>query len=192
MTIPRFILAAGIGMLAFAAIPRAGLAAKDVTDGDRLFVPIAAVLQSPRCINCHPATQFPHQTDAHVRHAQHVLRGPDGRGFPALPCSTCHQDHNTPDGKVPGIHGWRLAPLSMAWEGLGKAQICQSIKDPLKNGGRRDLEAVIEHMKTDPLVLWAWNPGGDRTLPPVPHEEFVRALEAWIAAGGPCPSDGSS
>lgn len=45
----------------------------------------------------------------------------------------------------------------------------------------------MEHMRTDPLVLWAWNPGNGRTLPPIPHERFVRDLDAWVAAGGPCP-----
>src|SRR5229473_1575219 len=56
--------------------------------------------------------------------------------------------------------------------------------------GRRAGEAVIEHMKSDPLVLWAWNPGAGRTTPPLSHEKLVEALEAWVSAGMPCPNGG--
>src|SRR5713101_6365621 len=49
-----------------------------------------------------------------------------------------------------------LAPRSMLWEGKSKEQICEQMKDPARNAGRRTGEEVIEHTKTDPLVLWAW------------------------------------
>ena len=94
------------------------------------------------------------------------------------------------DGFVPGVAAWRLAPLSMKWEGLTKAQICEQMKDPAWNGGRSTGEAVIEHMKADPLILWAWNPGAGRTTPPLSHEKFVVALEAWVHAGMPCSKSG--
>jgi hypothetical protein len=86
---------------------------------------------------------------------------------------------------VPGVEDWHLAPLSMLWEGRSKEQICEQMKDPARNGGRRTGEQVIEHMKTDPLVLWAWVPGR-RTIPPLSHEKFVEALETWVKAGMPC------
>lgn len=158
-----------------------------------LFERIASVLQHPRCMNCHTVTQFPRQTDTQVRHVQLVVRGKEGKGAETLQCAACHQEHNSDDGKVPGAHGWHLAPLSMGWEGLTKAQICASIKDPSRNRGRDTLEKVIEHMKVDPLVKWAWAPGAGRATPPVPsHESFVKDLEAWVAAGAPCPGDGES
>jgi hypothetical protein len=78
----------------------------------------------------------------------------------------------------------------MKWEGLTKGQICEELKDPVRNGGRRTGEAVIVHLKNDPLVLWAWNPGTGRSLPPLSHEKFVEALEAWVSAGMPCPNGG--
>lgn len=151
-----------------------------------LFAPIASVLQHPRCLNCHTVTDFPRQTDARVRHAQRVVRGADGHGAATLHCAACHQDHNVADGAVPGAPHWHLAPLSMGWEGLTATQLCEAIKDPARNGGRQSLDAVIEHMRVDPLVLWAWNPGAGRTTPPLAHEVFVEQLEAWAAAGGPC------
>jgi mono/diheme cytochrome c family protein len=148
------------------------------------FESIASVLMHPRCINCHQ-DQSPRQGDARTVHVPLVVRGKDGHGAPTQPCQTCHQATNTADGFVPGVEDWHLAPLSMLWEGRSKEQICEQIKDPARNGGRRTGEQVIEHMKTDPLVLWAWAPGR-RTTPPLSHENFVEVLEAWVKAGMPC------
>ena len=150
------------------------------------FEPIASVVMHPRCINCHQ-DESPRQTDRKTVHRPLVVRGKDGHGAPTQRCQTCHQEANTADGFVPGATAWGLAPLPMLWEGKTKAQICDQMKDPKRNGGRRTGEAVIEHMKVDPLVLWAWDPGAGRTTPPLTHERFVEALEAWVKAGMPCP-----
>jgi hypothetical protein len=150
------------------------------------FDPNASVLMHPRCKNCHQVDS-PRQTDAAIPHQPLVVRGTAGLGAPTQPCQTCHQATNTADGFVPGVATWRLAPVSMKWEGLTKAQICEELKDPARNGGRRSGGAVIEHMKADPLILWAWTPGA-RTTPPLSHEKFVDALEAWVHAGMPCPN----
>jgi hypothetical protein len=148
------------------------------------FDPIASVVMHPRCKNCHQVDS-PRQTDARIPHQPLVVRGVAGLGAPTQPCQTCHQTTNTANGFVPGVAAWRLAPLSMKWEGLTKKEICEEMKDPARNGGRSTGEAVIEHMKSDPLILWAWNPG-TRTTPPLSHEKFVVALEAWVHAGMPC------
>jgi hypothetical protein len=151
-----------------------------------LFDRIATVLTHPRCINCHQADS-PRQTDAKVRHLPLVVRGADNHGAPTQSCQTCHQTANAAGGFVPGATGWSLAPLSMLWEGRTNAQICAQIEDPARNGGRKTGEQIIEHMKTDPLVLWAWTPGAGRTTPPLSHDEFVEILETWVRAGMPCP-----
>jgi len=151
-----------------------------------LFEPIATVLTHPRCINCHQ-DDSPRQTDAKMLHQPLVVRGADGHGAPTQPCQTCHQTTNTGGGLVPGATGWALAPLTMLWEGRTKGQICEQIKDPARNGGRRTGEQIIEHMKIDPMVLWAWSPGLGRTTPPISHQKFVEALETWVRAGMPCP-----
>ena len=161
------------------------------TTHSNTFDPIASVVMHPRCMNCHQV-ESPRQTDARILHQPLVVRGSAGLGAPTQPCQTCHQATNTADGFVPGVATWRLAPLSMKWEGLTKQQICEELKDPARNGGRRTGEAVIEHMKSDPLILWAWNPGAGRTTPPLSHEKFVVALEAWVHAGMPCGSTASS
>jgi hypothetical protein len=152
------------------------------------FDPIASVVMHPRCMNCHQV-ESPLQTDARTLHQPLVVRGSAGLGVPTQPCQTCHQATNTADGFVPGVATWRLPPLSMKWQGLTKQQICEQMKDPARNGGRSTGEAVIEHMKSDPLILWAWNPG-TRTTPPLSHEKFVNALEAWVHAGMPCSKGG--
>jgi len=149
------------------------------------FEPVASVLMHPRCINCHQE-QSPRQGDARTVHLPLVVRGKDGHGAPTQQCQTCHQTTNTADGFVPGVEDWHLAPLSMLWEGRSAHQICEQMKDPARNGGRHTAEQIIEHMKTDPLVLWAWAPGTGRTTPPLSHDKFVEALEAWVKAGMPC------
>ena len=151
-----------------------------------LFDPVANVVMHPRCINCHQANA-PAQTDALKPHTQRVVRGPDGHGAPTMKCSACHQASNSPDGKVPGAPHWHLAPGTMNWHGLSKGQICEQLKDPERNGNRTTPAQVVGHMTDDPLVLWAWNPGGGRSIPPLSHADFVKALQAWADAGLPCP-----
>ena len=70
--------------------------------------------------------------------------------------------------------------------GLPADQLCQMIKDRTSNGDR-DFAALIKHISDDKLVLWGWNPGGDRAPVPVPHDEFVSQFKRWAGAGGPCP-----
>jgi hypothetical protein len=152
------------------------------------FEPIASVVMHPRCINCHQ-DESPRQTNAKILHQPLVVRGTDGHGAPTQRCQTCHQATNTADGFVPGVATWHLAPLSMLWEGRTEGQICEQMKDPARNGGRHTGEQ-IEHMKSDPLVLWAWTPGAGRSTPPLSHEKFVEALDAWVRAGMPCPQGG--
>ena len=178
------ILAPSVVILALAGCSRSE-AAEARPPNPELFEPIASVVTHPRCINCHQ-DESPRQTDLKIVHQPLVVRGKDGHGAPTQQCQTCHQATNTADGFVPGVATWSLAPLSMLWEGRTKEQICEQMKDPARNGGRRAGKEIIEHMKTDPLVLWAWTPGAGRTTPPLSHEKFVEALEVWVSAGMPC------
>jgi len=149
------------------------------------FQEVAKVLRNPRCLNCHTATDFPRQGDERRRHDMNVLRGPDDRGAVAMRCSSCHQGGNQKNG-VPGAPNWGLAPLSMAWEGLDDHDLAKAITDPAKNG-HRSLEQLYEHISRDPLVGWAWQPGGDRQPVPMPRVEFARRFRQWIDAGAVPP-----
>src|SRR5918999_1594925 len=53
---------------------------------------VYSVLIHPRCINCHTATNYPQQGDDRRRHVANVIRGPEGKGVPALNCASCHQE----------------------------------------------------------------------------------------------------
>ena len=152
-----------------------------------LFEPIASVLTHPRCLNCHQA-EAPRQTDKGIRHAQGVVRGKDGHGAPGQMCMACHQASNTANDQVPGAPHWHLAPTSMSWQGLKAGDICRQIKDPARNGNRHSAAQVIDHMASDPLVLWAWKPGASRSTPPLSHPEFLAALRTWADRGLPCPN----
>jgi hypothetical protein len=151
-----------------------------------LFAEAGKVLQHPRCVNCHPAGDSPHQTDHPHLHQPMVVRGSDGHGAPTLQCNTCHGPANFDPAHVPGHPEWHLAPLSMAWEGRSLGQVCEQIKDRARNGGR-DLAAILHHVSDDSLVGWAWAPGTGRTPAPGTQAEFGRIMRAWVDSGAQCP-----
>ena len=153
------------------------------------FEPIAAVLSSPRCANCHFAGDVPAIGEHQRFHAMVVRRGKDGRGTPAMRCTNCHQDASLPVPHAPpGAPDWRLPPAAtpMAWRGLTTGEQCRMLKDPAKNGNRTPQE-LLEHVRHDPLVQASWSPGPGREAPPMPHETFVEAVKIWIDLGAACP-----
>ena len=167
-----------------------------VADGLAAWQQVYSVLISPRCINCHTATNYPQQGDDRHRHFANVIRGPEGFGVPGLNCQSCHQEKNADSTGVPGGENWHLAPLSMQWQDLNdrplsSAAVCRAVTDRSKNDDH-DGPALLKHHQEEALVLWAWNPGRrpdgtTRTLPPLSHAEFVAATRQWVEAGTPCP-----
>ncbi|WP_332691964.1 Isoquinoline 1-oxidoreductase subunit [Bosea sp. (in: a-proteobacteria)] len=152
-----------------------------------LFNEMGKVLQHPRCVNCHPATERPRQGDERRLHQPLVVRGKDGHGAPALACSTCHGKQNFDPAEIPGDGHWALAPASMAWEGKTLGQICEQLKDQNRNGSR-DIAAIVKHVTTDTLVLWGWNPGKGRQPVPGSNAEFGALIQAWADSGAACPA----
>ena len=152
--------------------------------GEAAFVEVARVLQSPRCVNCHPVGDLPRQGDAGRPHTMGITRHSAQVG---LPCSTCHRPvgYDVPH-LPPGNPVWHLAPPQQVFEGLSVGELCNALKDPERNGGRT-LAELLEHVSHDELVLWGWTPGGGRTTPPLDHPTFVAAFRTWIDAGAPCP-----
>jgi len=151
-----------------------------------IFTELGKVLTSPRCVNCHPAGDRPHQGDLGRPHQPPVERGADGLGAAAMRCPICHQKANFEPGRVPGHPEWHLAPREMAWEGKTIGEICVQIKDPARNGGLK-LEDIIHHIGEDTLVGWAWAPGFGRTPAPGTQKEARALVEAWIGTGAVCP-----
>jgi hypothetical protein len=102
-------------------------------------------------------------------------------------CTACHTAANFDPAGIPGNPHWHLAPASMAWEGLSLKQLCEQLKDKTRNGGR-SLDKIVEHMRTDPLVGWAWAPGAGRERAPGTQAEFAALVEAWVKTGAACPA----
>jgi hypothetical protein len=152
-----------------------------------LFNEAGKVIQSPRCVNCHPAGDRPSQGDDGHPHQPLVVRGDAGIGAPGMRCTTCHGPANFDPGHIPGNPKWQLAPIEMAWQGKSLSEICTQIKDTDKNGGRT-LAALVHHMAEDELVGWGWHPGVGRTPAPGTQKEFGELIKAWVDAGAACPA----
>jgi hypothetical protein len=152
-----------------------------------IFTELGKVLTHPRCVNCHPAGDRPRQGDERRLHQPPVARGIGSHGTETMRCSTCHGNANFDPGHVPGHPEWHLAPREMAWEGKTIAEICDQIKDPARNGGRK-LEDLIHHIGTDTLVGWAWHPGFGRSPAPGTQKEAGALVDAWVKSGAACPA----
>ena len=147
---------------------------------------IAGVLRHPRCLNCHQLNT-PLQGDGRRVHIPPVMRGVDSLGTATMRCRNCHNETgNNEMSGVPGAPHWQLAPASMLWEGLSTGDLCRMLKNPKLNGNRTP-DALVEHMDTDKLVLWGWQPGGRRAPVPISHKEFVDLLKVWVLGSTACP-----
>ena len=151
-----------------------------------IFVEAGKVIQSPRCLNCHPVGERPTQGSDMHPHSPLVVRGPDDKGAVGMRCTTCHQDANFESSGVPGNPKWHMAPLGMAWQHHTLAQICVQMKDPARNGGR-SLAQILDHSANDSLVGWGWHPGGSREPAPGTQAQFGALIAAWIDTGAACP-----
>lgn len=153
-----------------------------------LFVEAARVLTHPRCINCHPSGESPHQGMSLMVHDPPVVRGPEDYGVPGNECPTCHQDRNQALTRVPGAPKWHVAPREMAWVGKTTNAICNQMKDPKRNGGK-SLAQLVEHNAHDELVAWGWAPGADREPAPGTQKAFGAIVQAWVDTGAECPPE---
>lgn len=150
-----------------------------------LFEEAGRVIEHPRCMNCHPRTDRPMQTDAMRPHTPWVTRGTDGGGAPTLRCNTCHQSENFEASGVPGNAKWKLAPIEMAWQGQTLGNICRQLRDPTRS--HMTPNELLHHVMHDELVGWAWHPGGSRTPAPGSQQAFGSLIEAWQTTGAVCP-----
>ncbi len=181
-------LAAGSALLSVAS---RGAAPPSKQEGLAAFETVRAVLQHPRCQNCHIPGDAPLQFDAGLVHGQNIVRGRIGMGAPGLPCSTCHGVANPPASygphMPPGAPNWRLPSPEhkMVFIHLSSGDLCRRLNDKQETHGM-GLDALLRHVASDKLVLWGWNPGVGRDPVSVPHDEFVAKFKQWIAAGAPC------
>lgn len=172
-----------------AAMQREGLDVKDSLASVAAFAKVYKVLMSPRCMNCHPSGDIPLQGDKNQLHSMAVKRGKDGKGVYAAKCTNCHQPSNSAGKHTPpGSPTWHLPPadMKMVFQGKTPGQLAIQLLNPDENG-HKTKEQLIEHVSSDKLVLWGWNPGEGRTLPPLSHKEFATAFKTWIETGAYAP-----
>ncbi len=165
-------------------------AVQDPSASEIAFNKMMDVLTHQRCVNCHPSDNVPKQTEARRPHRFDISRV---NSSGATNCNTCHQASNNDFSGVPGAPDWALAPHVMRWEGLSRVEIAKSMMNRATNGNR-SAEDIMHHLTEHELVLWAWEPGVDaegkpRELPPVPKDEYIAAVKAWIEAGAIIPEE---
>ncbi|HEY3130269.1 MAG TPA: hypothetical protein VGL91_12490, partial [Acidobacteriota bacterium] len=151
------------------AAQRAASIVRDDAAARAAFLAAAPVFTHPRCQNCHPAGEAPLQGDDSHPHAQSVKRGLHGKGKYGMKCDACHQLANLPGVHMPpGAPNWHLPPPQMRMVFVGKTpgELCSQLKDPSRNGGKT-INQIIEHVTSDKLVGWGWNPGEGRATPPL-------------------------
>lgn len=159
---------------------------------DENFDKMMSVLMHKRCVNCHPSDNVPKQGEDSHPHYFDMARENGKDVNAATNCNTCHQEENNDFSGVPGAPEWSLAPAGMKWEGLSRTEIAESMLDPKRNGGRTHHQ-VEEHLTEHALVLWAWTPGIDaagnpREKPPVPKDEYIKAVKEWFHDGAVIPA----
>lgn len=165
-------------------------AVKDSLLSKKAFGEVYKVLMSPRCMNCHPSGDVPLQGDDSHLHTQNIKRGVDGKGLYALKCTNCHQPENTSGLNMPpGNAVWHLPPakMKMVFQGKTPRQLAAQLLNPKTNGNKTKAQ-LVEHVSSDALVLWGWNPGEGRTLPPLSHTEFTKQFKLWIDNGAYLPA----
>ena len=161
----------------------------DANASREAFLQVYKVFTSPRCQNCHPPGDSPLQGDDSHVHLQNVRRGKDGHGVYSMRCNTCHQTTNLPgDNMPPGNPKWLLPTPEhkMVFVGRSPAELCRQLKDPKQTRGR-SLQQLLEHVSSDDLVGWAWDPGDGRTPPPLSRAETAAQMKIWVEGSAACP-----
>ncbi len=157
--------------------------------GRAAFGEVYRVLLHPRCMNCHPDGDEPLQTDQSLPHKMNIGHQSTEAG---LECAACHQTQNSEAlgvvGGPPGAPHWGLPDRDtpLIFQGRTPAQLCAQLKNPQENGNRT-LQDLLHHVSKDALVLWGWSPGGNRTVPPLSHPQFVEQFQLWVDSNGACP-----
>jgi len=161
----------------------------DAAASREAFLQVYKVFTSPRCQNCHPSGDSPLQGDDSHAHLQNVVRGNSGHGVYGMRCNTCHQTANVQGEHMPpGNPKWSLPSPDhkMVFVGRSPAQLCRQLKDSTQTGGR-GLQQLLDHVSSDDLVGWAWNPGTGRNPPPLSRPETIAQMKIWLGGGAACP-----
>lgn len=164
-----------------------------IAENETPYETMMSVISHPRCVNCHPSNKVPKRGMNKTPHPFGRDGATSNLSFDVLLCASCHKEKNDDFAGQPGAPHWDLAPASMEWEGLTKAEIAASMLNP-ENNGNRSNEEILKHLTEDELVLWAFNPGlhpdgTPREKPPVSQEVYVKAVKTWFENGAVIPEE---
>ena len=150
-----------------------------------------AVFNHVRCVNCHTEQGRPIQFDGEKRRFHNMYVHREGPEL-GQKCSSCHRSTNsTLPGGPPGGASWGMPSKAKALNGkLTPQELCRMLMNPkinfFESGPReklnkpRTVHEIVEHLSSDALVKWAWEPGGSRVAAPGTHEEFIQAVKTWV------------
>lgn len=154
---------------------------------------LAATFRHPRCVNCHAVAADGFQNDT----ANPPANNPPGglpSNHPAVNsgpgCANCHTNALLPtQGTV--NPGWHAAPATLDFRNRNDLQLCLSAQ--FGAGGVGGLNAALEHLTQDKLILWAVGDGRRpqsstplQTAPPNNIATWQSMIQSWVAAGMPC------
>jgi hypothetical protein len=133
-----------------------------------------------RCTTCHDMGSGPAIVARHL--AAGVGVSATVQPQDTNPCWTCHQP--------PVVSDWRspFFAQGIQWSTMTASQICLTVKSKLPT-----TQQTWNHFHLDPRVKWAVSSGvtpyGKKlpTAPPGSMAGFLNVVDAWIAAGRPCP-----
>ncbi len=163
---------------------------KDSIVSVNAFMGVYAVLESARCMNCHPSGDIPLQGDDSHLHTMGVKRGLDGKGVYAMKCANCHQSTNLIGLHMPpGNPKWGLPPanMKMIFQGRTPHELALQLIDLKQNGGKTG-QQLINHVTYDSLVLAGWHPANGLKFPPMSHQKFAALFKKWIITGAYAPN----
>ncbi len=156
-----------------------------------LFAEAGKVIESPRCMNCHPVQRAPTQGDDRHPPDPPMVGGQGGHGPMGMPCSFLPRSGQRPDLGA----GHQVDPRrSEMGAGPGRDGLAGQVagrdlrpdQGSARNGGK-SLAQLHHHMAEDHLVGWAWNPGEGRVPAPGTQARFGELVRAWIDTGAKCP-----
>jgi len=100
------------------------------------FETVRTVLQSPRCVNCHPTGDVPLQGDDGHLHEPPITRGPEAAALPASPARLPPAKQNLPASYARTVRpacppsGGPAADHRLVFWGLNDSKaLCEQIKD---------------------------------------------------------------
>src|SRR6266536_2052694 len=180
-------------VLMLSAVGAIGVAAQGApaaTAPVQLFDAMMPTLMSPRCSNCHGATNALTGENHGGGEVSDVPVDDNGDMRPGTlsneQCVECH-DEPPPVGQ-PQV--WRLAPKRMSFNGKDTATLCQQMRsiNELVTEDQSKKEKFIEHISTDQLIGFAFE--GRRGMlensplpPPMTRPQFIAAAQRWLDDG---------